>query len=108
MPLIMLDLVLQSPGTLHGKDPTDDHRSHGLGPESDDGITLERDHHVIKDTVHQLDIAQVQGNDEETDHGREDVVDQETDHVRENEVDQGKGNTDITVDHLDVNNIFIW
>ena len=68
----MLDLVLQSPGTLHGKDPTDDHRSHGLGPESDDGITLERDH------------------------------------VRENEVDQGKGNTDITVDHLDVNNIFIW
>lgn len=87
-------LVLQSLETLH----------------HDVEIILERGHHVVtkrEDIVHRVDVAQVQGNDEETDLVREDVVDQESDHVKEDEVDQGKGSTDIAADHLDVNNIFL-
>lgn len=106
----MLRLVVQSPGTLQESDLKDDHRGHDPGQENDDEIILERDHHVmtkIEDIVHQVDIAQVQGNDGETDHVTEDVVDQETDHVKEDEVDQRKESIDITVDHLDANNIFL-
>ena len=87
----MLGLVLQSPGMAHGRDPIDDHRDQDLGQENGDRITLEIDHHVMikkEDSVHQVDIAQVQGNDEETDHVTEDVVDQETGHVKEDVVDQ--------------------
>lgn len=88
----MLDLVVQSLEMLQGKDLTDDHKGHDLDQENDDGITLERDHHVTKigDIVHQVDIAQVQKKDEEIDHVREDVADQETDQTKGDEVDQGK------------------
>ena len=102
--------MVQSPEMLHESDLKDDLRGQDLGQENDGEITLEKDHHVmteIEDIVHQVNIAQVQGNDEETDHVKEGVVDQEIDHERENEVDQGKGNTDITVDHPDANSIFL-
>lgn len=109
MSLIMLDLVLQSPGILHGRDLTDDHKGHDLVQENDGKIILEIDHHVtgIEDIVHQEDIAQVQGNGEEIDHVTEDAVDQEIDHAKEDAVDQGKENIDVTVDHLDANSIFL-
>ena len=103
----MLHLVVQSPGMLHESDLKDDLRDQDLGQESGGEITLEKDHRVvteIEDTVHQLNVAQVQGNGEETDHVKEDVVGQET---GQDEVDQGIGNLDITVDHPDANNIFL-
>ena len=110
--------MVQSPEIFHRKDPTDDHKGHDLVQENGVRITLGRDHVMtkIEDIVHQVDAAQVRGNDAETDHAREDqgndhvredVVDQGTDHVKEDVVDQGTGNLDTTADHLDVNSIFL-
>ena len=103
--------MVQSPGMLHEKDPTDGHRGHNLVQENGIGIPLETGHVMtkIEDIVHQVDAAHIQRNDAETDHVkesqgtdhvREDVVDLEKDHVKEDEADQGTGN-------LDANSIFL-
>ena len=111
--------MVQSPGMLHEKDPTDDHRGHDLAQENGVRIPQETGHHVmtkIEDIVRQVDAAQIQENDAETDHMKENqgtnhvrgnVVDLEKDHVKEDEADQGTGSLDITADHLDANSIFL-
>ena len=105
--------MVQSPGIVHVRDG---HKGHGQ--ESDGRITPERGHRVMIETegiVHLLDVAQLQENDAEighekedqrTDHEREDAVGLEIDRVKEDAVDLGTGNRDTIADHLD-DNIFL-